>query len=533
MAVSSALTLIHACEAATDATTSAVLTSTSGGSFLTDPGEYVQGSAAYGFDLDIETHTVTITPTASINLSGQTVWFWMNSLTPNYFGTWASGAINCTLSDGTNSSTWYVSGSPRILGKWTRLCFSTSSTPDAISGTLTVTAVTSLVFSFTGVTKSKLPENTFIDYIQYAADGVGMTVPGGTSGTPLTFADVAASDVAAAIGMTELVDGVNFLNGPVQYSSTVSGDMYFQDSDQVVVAKTHYRTFTTANRGTAESLVAAAHYTLTITGSSTATNSFVLGAKSGTRGVSGCTLKTGGDRKIVFTATSANLNILKLYGSNFIGCGVTSLPVASAGNREVISTSFNACSKVIVSTCKFQYNNIVNATDSGIEVSSTSWDVTDNNFIGCVNGFEFLTAGTYGNTGNIDTNNTYDVKNNSAGLVTLNNTGGSNASTVINIGVSTTTINTAITLKFVVTDEDNVKISGAYAYIDDNNITPFILNSTTDVNGEASVVHSAGPVTGSTWRVRKYGYKQFKQSVDIGSTDLTQLVTLVADPQQT
>ena len=52
MAVTSKLTTIHSFEQTTDGVTSAVISGTHAGSFLTAAGEFVEGSAALGFDLD-------------------------------------------------------------------------------------------------------------------------------------------------------------------------------------------------------------------------------------------------------------------------------------------------------------------------------------------------------------------------------------------------------------------------------------------------------------------------------------------------
>jgi len=91
----------------------------------------------------------------------------------------------------------------------------------------------------------------------------------------------------------------------------------------------------------------------------------------------------------------------------------------------------------------------------------------------------------------------------------------------------------ALVLKMIVKDQSGVEVVGAYAYIDNDNITPFILNSTTDANGEASISYSDGAVAGTTWRVRKYGYKPFLGTVDIAGSDITLPITLITDPQQT
>lgn len=51
--------------------------------------------------------------------------------------------------------------------------------------------------------------------------------------------------------------------------------------------------------------------------------------------------------------------------------------------------------------------------------------------------------------------------------------------------------------------------------------------------GIATANWTGGSVSGSTWRVRKYGYKNYKQSVDIGTSNISLPITLIADPQQT
>lgn len=546
MAVTNNLTLIHACETATDATTSAVLTSTSGGSFLTDPGEFVQGSAAYGFDLDIETHTVTITPTASINLSGQTLWWWINSLTPNYLDTWQNAGHSVQLSDGTNTSTWYITGSDRQVGKWTRLCVSTGSTPDAVSGTLSLTAVTVITFSWTGVTKSKLPENTFIDYIQYGADGTGITVTGGTSGTPEAFSDVVGDDVTLAAGMIEEASGVYYLNGPVELGdNSGTGATYFKDANQLLASISHYRTFTTTNRTSAESLVSASHNAIDVVGNTTGVTSFVFGNKTGTLGYGGCQVKTGGNRRITLTCTDTNVNTFQIYGSNFIDCGIISLPTVSGTAREVISTSFNGCNQIKPSTCIFSNIIIADTADGatgGLLVDSNGTaNMSDITFIsgGSGHGLYLTSIGSktytnfyfsgYGATTTTDA----ALYNNSGGAATYVISGGDATVTYRDGAGASTTISASVQLTFEVNDEANNPVENAFAYIDDNNLSPYLMNEQTTSLGIATESYTGSPVTGATWRVRKYGYKPYKLVKDIGAVDISIPVTLITDPQQT
>ena len=557
MAVTNNLTLIHACDAATDATTSAVLTSGSGGGFLTAAGEYVQGTGAYGFDLDIETHTVVITPTASINLSGQTLWWWVNSLTPNYTDTWQNGGHKVTLSDGTNTSTWFITGSDRQVGKWTRLCFSTGSSPDAVSGTLSLTAVTVITFSWTGVTKSKLPENTFIDYIQYGADGTGITVTGGTSGTPETFADVVGDDVTLAAGMIEEASGVYYLNGPVEAGdNSGTGDTYFKDSNQLLASISHYRTFTNATRGTAESLVSSSHNAIDVVGNSTGTTSFVFGEKTGTLGYAGNTVKTGGDRRISLTCTDTNVNTFQIYGSNFIDCGAISLPTASGTAREVISTSFNGCDQIDPSTCIMDTIVIAdtNASLSGgllIDASGTTnlsnitfisggtghaISLTDTGDKTYTNFFFIGYGGTPGSNLTPSSGSTDAmVYNTSGGAATYTVSGGDTPSARNGAG-ATTTVTASVAVTITVKDRAGTLLSSIpVAIVETADQDNEIMNTVTNVSGVATTAYTGGTPLNVTVNVRKGSGGTNYREVDspqviASSTGLTATITLEVDP---
>jgi len=125
------------------------------------------------------------------------------------------------------------------------------------------------------------------------------------------------------------------------------------------------------------------------------------------------------------------------------------------------------------------------------------------------------------------------VYNNTTSHVTLNITGGGAVPTYRNGAGATTSMMLAITLRMTVLDANAAPVGGAYAYIDNNDIAPYIMNTTTDNSGIVQVGYSGDAVTGSRWRVRKYGYKPYKQLVDIGGSNINLPVTLVSDPQQT
>lgn len=96
----------------------------------------------------------------------------------------------------------------------------------------------------------------------------------------------------------------------------------------------------------------------------------------------------------------------------------------------------------------------------------------------------------------------------------------------------TTTIINIVYLTMIVKDEAGQAIVGAWAFIDQSPPeSPYIMNQQTIAGGVAEVIWTGGAVSGSTWRVRKYGYKNFKQTIDIGGSNISLPITLVADPQ--
>ena len=124
----------------------------------------------------------------------------------------------------------------------------------------------------------------------------------------------------------------------------------------------------------------------------------------------------------------------------------------------------------------------------------------------------------------------FDVNNASGSTVTVNNTAGANANSYTGTLVS---YPSSIQLTMTVKNSAGTPISGALAYIDDAaNTAPFIMNTTTNASGIATTAWTGGASAGSFWRVRKYGYKPFKQNIDISTVDISLPVTLVADPQQ-
>jgi hypothetical protein len=200
------------------------------------------------------------------------------------------------------------------------------------------------------------------------------------------------------------------------------------------------------------------------------------------------------------------------YGGSIEACSQFD-PVGAPKLRNInfISTSSSDAallwnSSIDIEDCSF----IANTTGAAIEIS----DYGD---------------GNYTFTGLNFSGNTADVNNTSTGTLTITNES-SNADSYTG---NTTYFQASITLKMTVSDEGGSPVVGAYAYIDNDDEAPYILNTTTNVDGIASVAYTGATVSGSRWRVRKYGYKPYRQLIDIESEDISVPITLVGDPQQT
>jgi hypothetical protein len=371
-----------------------------------------------------------------------------------------------------------------------------------------------------------------IDLVQYGSSTAhALTVTGGTSGTPLTWEDILTADEALSkpTGIIRKVAGVYFLQGPLLFGDTGTGDTYFEDSNQIVVWE--------------DTLASTSYYDITITGNGTGTTSFQLGDVSGTGvtrfGAGGGVITAAGAHKWTIDAetNTANIDAFNLYGATFLNSGL--LQMSGATTQEAISCTFDACGQVQPNGAEILNCNFLNNTETtgAVEMLNADDDnITYCLFRNCDNGVYFPSGQTatrdFVSLDFDDVSGNYDVNNASGSSVTVNNDANSNANSY-NTGGSTVSFPATVTLTFEVNYEDNSPVSGAYAYVDDNNQTPFIMNTTTNASGIATASHSGGAVTGATWRVRKYGYKPFKLIRDISTSDITIPVTLVADPQQT
>jgi hypothetical protein len=333
------------------------------------------------------------------------IYFWVFMIQPETTDGWDNGGIRLYLEDGSgNYSEWSVGGGGgggsyrNYFGGFRRFAVDTSTTPDYVSGTLNLSAVTYIGVTVKNTAKFKATEEIYVDDFEYHSNSTyAYTVTGGAS-APRDFAELASQDDSSGYGIfvEGLEGGPYYQVGPIRWGDTGTSSLTFEDTNQYVTNYDCYRAFTTTNRTSAESLLTSGQYDWTITGNGTGTTSFTLGTKSGTEGISGCVIKQGNTSDpLMNIAADSNVATFKIYGCTFIDIGTFTTPTTTA-NREVISTTFSGCGTTTPSTCVFTYCKWVSSTGVAVELSSTSHNLTYCQFISSgTYGIKFTATGTY------------------------------------------------------------------------------------------------------------------------------------------
>jgi hypothetical protein len=218
-------------------------------------------------------------------------------------------------------------------------------------------------------------------------------------------------------------------------------------------------------------------------------------------------------------------NAVNAAGASMLGCQIF-VPTVAANTSGLV---WDVATDPTGLLDDMTFSKTSGTAHHAIEFGTTIPDAASYTLNGCAFGTDF-SATENGSVGD----ETFHFKG-TTGTITLNLIGCSGNLGFRTDGVTVTKVTDPATLRMVVKDVDQVAIETAYAYIDDDaNTAPFIMNTTTNASGIASVSHSGGAVVGAYWRVRKYGYKPFIVVADIPASGLKEIpVTLIADPQQT
>jgi hypothetical protein len=192
----------------------------------------------------------------------------------------------------------------------------------------------------------------------------------------------------------------------------------------------------------------------------------------------------------------------KLYGTGFKDLTGT-LTWGNDSDHLFYSGVINKCSQFnpigapVLRNCTFAETD---DTDAAL-LWNEDIDIKDCNFIANVLGAAVEMPSVSGTPYNYDnlqfSGNTYDVYNSSGSAITIGKTNTSNPGTSEG---SSVTFTQSISLTMTVKNESAQPMVGAYAYIDDNDESPYILNTTTNAQGVATTGYTGSTISGSVWR---------------------------------
>lgn len=476
---------------------------TSGTSLISGDGVFVQGtdSASEKISKNNALWIQHIGTAQDMSATDTHLYWWLlTAIRPNMTG------MEIRIGD---SSGNYKGWNPAVFtgwdGSWKCFVQDLSATPDTSSGTIDMTDIVTLGVLYSTVSVNfRAIENCWVDACRF---GTGLTA----TGADFDLIDIAAVDelVANKYGILQNVDGVIFSQGRLNIGNGATTTT-FNSTNEVLVFR--------------DAAVSSSLYELNLVGSGN-----VSDIKDMTLKAAGITDVTRFLFDVSDTAADVTIDGLSVTRSGLVEFASTS---------DIQNFTFNNCFQITPSTGVFKYGAIKNYV--GTEGGAVLWPSTDTNinnitFSICDEDIEFDASSdstpSFSNIVHDDNAGDYDVNNTSGSSRTVSLSGTSNGNSYTGTSV---TFSSSSTLILTVKNEDGDPVGSAYAYIDDNNSTPFIMNTTTNVTtGIAQVSHTAGAVTGATWRVRKYGYKPWVAIADVPATGTKDIpVTLIADPQQ-
>lgn len=392
-------------------------------------------------------------------------------------------------------------------GAWK--CFVLDITGGVETGTFVSSSVTSISVIVDNSTSGNIRSviNNWIDVIRY---GTGLTA----TGTTFNITDIAADDELEAnkYGVLENLDDIIFCQGKLIIGNGATTTTFNTDNEVLVFRDLPY--------------IISGYYDFKLEGSGNVSN------------ITALTIRSSGTSVVARVTIDATDNTSDV---NIDGISVTRASLVSfSSSSDVQNFTLNDCEQITPNTGVFKTGTILNyvGTTGALLWPSDDSNISDISFFICDNDIEYdatsdTTTPTLTNILHDDNAGDFDVNNTSGSSVTFALSGTSNGNSY-NTGGSLVTFSSSSTLTLTVRDEAGAFINLAHCYIDDNNLTPFIMNQDSNASGVATTSWTGGAVVGATWRVRKYGYKPYTAIADVPASGSKEIpVTLIVDPQQT
>lgn len=423
-----------------------------------DSDEKIQGVACQASDVDIETNTMIGPTITAINMSTTkyAIYPWAKSFTAAYLDTKANGGLFGILSDGTNDSYWNVGGSNTYPGGWEVLSFNSDAAPDGNSGTAAdLTAITNMGFGFKGLQKSKLADNSFLDYYRYAtAATAALRIYGTNTVTDDLWSEVLTDDTTLIAGIIKSQAGSYVLKGPIELGDSVGTTAsVITDEGSVIVfdggpvGDLHHAIKGTGN-GTGTTSITFKNQTILSAGGrfafdQTATNLTTFSLSGGSLTHAGSVKFKSGQtvEGVVFTDSLTTSIANTVTGSTFAVCGLITMVTGSVITNCIIDeptgavgvTAPSPADAASISDTTFNSDG----TGNGLEITGTAANIT-------LSGLDFTGYST-----TVDANKAIYV-NISTGSMTINIDGGSGvtASSHVRTAGATVTVSADVTVTF-------------------------------------------------------------------------------------
>lgn len=372
-------------------------------------------------------------------------------------------------------------------------------------------------------------------FISQMAVGFGLRITGTSTTGWKDAVDYCIDYPNRAWGMLQEREGIYYLYGKIWTGkSDQSAAVSFADEGRIIqFGKSEYWD------GSAWVTSADIDYCgITIEDASGYPTTFKDGVASGTSaGRSGSTVIGNANHNVSLDFYGGNeaTSLTELYGTSFKNV-TGAINFGNDADFKIYSVVFEGCGQVNpVGAPVIRNTDFISTADIDAALLwNENIDIEDCNFIANTVGAAIEMPSAIGSpytyTDLVFSGNTDDVLNSSGSEITITKSGISDPSTYEG---ATVTFEASIQLTLTAKDEVGDPVIGASAYIDNDDQSPYILNTITDENGIATTPYSGSALTNSRWRVRKYGYKPFEQYINTGSVDIDLPVTLTIDSLQT
>ncbi|PJA22234.1 hypothetical protein COX59_03195 [Candidatus Beckwithbacteria bacterium CG_4_10_14_0_2_um_filter_47_25] len=446
---------------------------------------------------------------------GKAIFMWIYYWAPNSMATETNGGMQLLIGSATSAfKQWYIRGSDTLVyGGWVCAVVDPTITADATTGSPTATLQ---YFGAQANIPSSGPSKgqpLGIDAIRHGRDFT--CTNGDVANGYATFSGAAAynDDVSRRYGQIQAIDG-GFLQQGRFLMGTPSTAVDFRDSNKtILVARTNkvsasFNTFEVQN---ALSRVDWTNISLSALGT-TARGNFVT-TDNADINFDSCAFTDLGifgfqSNSTILSSTFRRCNLITQTLAAFTNCAFDST------NDSIKALLVNDPSKI--SACSF----ISGGTKHAIEISVPgTYTFSGNTFSG------------YGSTGTADA----AIYNNSGGAVTLNITGGGDASPTYRNGAgASTTIVAAVDLTVTVVDKNNAPIQNAQTAIYLSSSDAELMNEDTDINGIAAASYSGSTPANIYVRIRKSStgstkYYPASTTGTITASGFSATITLIED----